>query len=233
MSLPEDALSGFGAQLQPDAEMPDSGQEIVRTSLTEETSNRLRAMITDQHLEPGSKLKEKDLCAQFGVSRTPLREAFKVLASEGLIEIHPNRGAAVAQVTVEETRETFEVLASLERLSGELAAQREKDLGMAEWRALHYTMVRQDSRGEREGDTKIVEAAGNSVLSQLHSTLNSRVRWARFTANLPSDRWAEAVAEHETILAAFEKRDGAALAAILHSHLMSKFEAIRHTIPAD
>jgi len=164
-----------------------------------------------------------------------------VLTSEGQLEYHPNSGAAVAQVTGEVTGETFGVMASVERLSGELAAQRATDQDIAELRALHYTMVMHYTRGEREPyfrlnqaiHTKIVEAAGNSVLSQLHSTLNSRVRWARFTANLPTDRWAEAVAEHETILAAFEKRDGAALAAILHSHLMSKFEAIRHTIPAD
>lgn len=220
---------------------PAGSVEIARTSLTEEAASRLRALIAEQYLLPGTKLKEKDLCARFGVSRTPLREAFKVLASEGLIEILPNRGAQVARVSVEETREVFEVLAALERLSGELAASQATDEDIAEMRALHYTMVLHFKRGERDPyfrlnqaiHAKIVETARNGVLSQLHATLNSRVRWARFSANLPSDRWAAAVREHEAILAAFEARDGQALAVILRDHLMSKFHAIKHAIPTD
>ena len=93
---------------------------IHRPSLHEELVDRLREMIVEDHFQPGEKIPEKSLCDSFGVSRTPLREALKVLASEGLVVLTPNRGSRVATVTPEELANTFPVLAALERLVGEL-----------------------------------------------------------------------------------------------------------------
>jgi DNA-binding GntR family transcriptional regulator len=85
---------------------------------------RLRDMIIEGTLAPGTRLNERVLCEQLMVSRTPLREAFKVLAGEGLIELLPNRGAQVAEMSVADIEQTFEVLGALEALSGQLACER-------------------------------------------------------------------------------------------------------------
>ncbi|MDP5350141.1 MAG: GntR family transcriptional regulator, partial [Paracoccaceae bacterium] len=94
---------------------------IPRKSLHEELVDRLQMLIITGELQPGSKVPEKDLCSQFGVSRTPLREALKVVASDGLVRLEPNRGAWVAPLTVSEVEEVFPILGVLEALSGELA----------------------------------------------------------------------------------------------------------------
>ncbi len=227
---------------RPDAETGRNGQNPPpRGSLTEETAERLRRLIEEQHLLPGEHLREQELSARFGVSRTPLREAFKVLAGEGLVELLPNRGARVARVTLEEVRESFEVLAALEALAGELAAPRASDADIAELRALHYTMVMHYTRKELADyfacnqaiHRKIVAVAGNRTLTALQDALNARLRWARYTANLPPERWATAVAEHEEILEAFAARDAAQLSAVLRRHLMGKFETVRHAFAQD
>lgn len=207
-----------------------------RGSLTEDTAERLRVLIEEQHLVPGAHLREKELSARLGVSRTPVREALKILASEGLVELLPNKGARVAQVTLDEVREAFEVLAALEALAGELAAARATDADIAELRALHYTMVMHYTRKELADyfklnqaiHQKIVEVAGNVTLTAMQDSLNGRLRWARYTANLPPDRWAQAVAEHEELLEAFAARDGKKLSRLLRAHLMGKFDTLRH-----
>ena len=209
-------------------------------SLTEETAERLRGLIEEQHLAPGAHLREKELTEQLGVSRTPLREAFKILAREGLVELLPNKGARVAEVTLDEVREAFQVLAALEALAGELAAARATDADIAELRALHYTMVMHYTRKElaqyfklnQAIHQKIVQVAGNGTLTALQDGLNGRLRWARYTANLPPDRWAQAVAEHEELMEAFAARDGKRLASLLRAHIMGKFDTLRHAFEA-
>src|SRR5678810_1388782 len=94
---------------------------IIRRPLHEEASDRLRDLIVQGRLAAGARLNERLLTAQLGVSRTPLREAFKVLATEGLIELLPHRGAIVARLTVEDLDHMFPVLQAIEGLAGELA----------------------------------------------------------------------------------------------------------------
>ena len=101
---------------------------------------RLRQRIVEGQLAPGAKLNERELAA-LNVSRTPLREAIKMLAAEGLVELLPNRGAVVAQMSEQDVIDTFEVIAGLEGQSGELAAQRISDAELAEIRALHFEMM--------------------------------------------------------------------------------------------
>ena len=90
---------------------------------------RVRDLVLEGELAPGSRVPEKLLCEQFGISRTPLREALKVLASEGLLELLPNRGAVVTRLTARDVDEMFEVMGALEALSGELACGRMDDSG--------------------------------------------------------------------------------------------------------
>ncbi len=119
---------------------------IERRPLHEEVADRLRELVTEGVLPPGHHLNERVLCAQLGVSRTPLREAFKVLAAERLIELHPNRGASVAALSARDVAQLFEVMSALEALSGELAARRATDAEIEEVRALHFEMLAAHAR---------------------------------------------------------------------------------------
>lgn len=211
---------------------------IYRPSLHEELVDRIRAMIVEDRFQPGEKIPEKSLCDSFGVSRTPLREALKVLASEGLVVLTPNRGARVATVTVEELEQTFPVLAALERLVGEAAAELMTDNDVAHVRDRHAAMVRHHAERDRSAyftanqdiHAALLKSAGNPVLEQHHTKLASRVRRARFMANISDDRWAEAIAEHVQILDALEARDGARLGALLSGHLLNKHIALRRAL---
>ena len=104
---------------------PDAtpGQEtagrIERRSLHHEVVGRLRGMILQGELQAGERIPERVLCDRFGISRTPLREALKVLATEGLIDLLPNRGAAVSRISAEGLREAFQVMGALEALGGD------------------------------------------------------------------------------------------------------------------
>ena len=116
-------------------------QTITRTSLHLELVERLQSLIINGGLEPGAKVPEKNLCEQFGVSRTPMREALKVLASDGLVDLKPNRGAWVTLVTTSEVEEVFPVLGALEALAGELACKNITDEEIAAIGTLHDQMV--------------------------------------------------------------------------------------------
>ncbi len=211
---------------------------IGRPSLHEELVNRLRDLIVEGELPPGTRLNERVLCERFGVSRTPLREAVKVMASEDLVELLPNRGAVVTALTEADLRYLFEVMGALEALAGELACQRIDDSGLAEIRALHYQMLLHYTRGElpdyfkcnQQIHEKIVAAAGNPVLAATYRSLSGRIRRARYMANLSQERWDRAVREHEQILDALTTRDGALLRDLLQQHLANKFDVVRATI---
>src|SRR6188474_2068058 len=114
---------------------------IPRQVLHQQVCTRLRQLIVENHIPPGSKLNERALCEQLRVSRTPLREAIKALAAEGLVDLLPHRGAVAVKLSEDDVVHTFEVLAALEGLSGELAAARIGDAEVAEIRALHYEML--------------------------------------------------------------------------------------------
>ncbi len=213
---------------------------IARTSLHGELVARLRDLIVEGELAPNSRIPERALCERFGVSRTPLREALKVLASEGLLALLPNRGAVVSGLTVADLEEMFPVMGALEALAGELACAAISEEEIAEVRALHYQMVLHYKRGERPEyfrlnqriHEKIFTAARNATLYNLYRGLAGRVRRARYIANMSPARWAQAVEEHEGILAALETRDGLGLAAILKLHLGNKCETVKEELLA-
>lgn len=208
---------------------------ITRPSLHVELVDRVRELIVEGTLEPGTKIPEKDLCESFGVSRTPMREALKVLANEGLAVLEPNRGAWVSTVTMAELEQAFPVIAALERVAGELACAHGSAAQIALVRQRHDDMARCFSTRDRQAYFKanqdihdgIIAAAGNEVLTQHHRVLASRVKRARFLANISDERWAQAVIEHEGIIAALEARDGPELGRLLSEHLVNKFEAFK------
>ncbi|PIW29903.1 MAG: GntR family transcriptional regulator [Rhodospirillales bacterium CG15_BIG_FIL_POST_REV_8_21_14_020_66_15] len=209
-----------------------------RPSLHDTIVDRVRTMVYDGDLRPGEKVPERRLCETLGISRTPLREALKVLASEGVLELLPNRGARVARLTAEDVDEMFPVMGALEALAGELACANATEADLAELRALHYQMALHHTRGERAEyfalnqkiHEKIMGSAGNGLLVSLYEGLAGRIRRARYISSITPDRWKQAMAEHEEILAALEARDGRHLALVLKDHLRNKCEAVKEAI---
>ena len=207
--------------------------KIDRQVLHEAVAARLRDLITEGQLAPGTRLNERLLCEQLHISRTPLREAFKVLATEGLIALLPNRGAQVVKMSRDEIVQTFDVMGALEGLSGELACRHITAAELAVIKALHREMAachrRRDLPGyyrlNRAIHERINEAARNPVLTQVYRTVNARLHALRFRSNFDRTKWDTALAEHEQMLAALEKRDGERLRRILVEHLAKKCAA--------
>jgi len=207
---------------------------IGRRPLHEEAVDQLRDLIVRGELAPGTRLNERVLAAQLGISRTPLREAFKLLAAEGLVDLLPNRGAIVAPIEPARISETLAVMGALEGLAGELACRNASAERIAEIRALHYEMLATHARRDLAGyfrynqaiHLKIVEASGNAVLANSYRQLNASVRRARYMANLSQERWDDAVREHERILAALAARDATRLKQLLRDHLAAKLAAV-------
>lgn len=208
---------------------------IDRRPLHKVVADRLRDLITRAELRPGQRLNERMLTKRFGISRTPLREAIGILVSEGLVTSTPNRGAVVSTVTSADAEDMFQIMAVLEALAGELACQRATDREIGEVRALHEQM--RVYHAQRDLDAyfdfnqrihqKIIDCAGNRELTDVYRRISVRIRRARYLANLSSERWDQAMDEHEQILDALVRRDNEKLKALLALHLRNKYEVIR------
>ncbi len=211
---------------------------VARTTLHDELVERLRNMIFSGELKGGDRVPEQRLCDMLGISRTPLREALKVLGNEGLLELLPNRGARVATLSESDIDEIFPVMGALEALSGELACARLSDAELAEIKALHYLMALHHTRRElgdyfrvnQQIHECILKAARNPTLETQYRSLAGRIRLARYRANMTDARWDQAMREHEEMLAALEKRDGKKLSKVLSRHLANKRETVKLAI---
>jgi DNA-binding GntR family transcriptional regulator len=203
---------------------------ISRPVLHEQVAQRLRQMLVEGLIPPGGKLNERTLCEELCISRTPLREAIKMLAAEGLVELLPNRGSVAVQLSEADVRHTFEVMAGLEGLSGELAAQRVTEAELNEIKALHYEMLAAYTRRDLSAYYQINAAihrsfnaaAKNPVLTATYNQVNARLQALRFRSNQDGDKWQRAVDEHIAMVQALEARDGAALRQVLMQHLDNK-----------
>lgn len=210
-------------------------ERISPRALHNEVADRLRELITRGELAPGSRLNERMLTERFGISRTPLREALKVLSSEGLVELLPNRGAVVTIITAADAEDMFQVMAVLEALGGELACLRATDQDIVAITSLHAQMREFYDRRDLEDyfelnqliHQKIIDCAGNKELSDAYRRISVRIRRPRFMANLSSPRWHEAMDEHEEILQALTRRDSEGLKGLLAQHLDNKSQVIQ------
>jgi DNA-binding GntR family transcriptional regulator len=195
---------------------------------------RLREMITQGELAAGARLNERALCEKLGVSRTPLREAFRQLAAEGLVSLEPNRGAQVVELSEDDIRESFEMMSGLEALSGELACRHITDAELAELRALTFEMLACHARNDlpayyrlnRQIHDLINLAARNRLLTQTYQTLNLRIQNLRFRSNFDREKWGQACQEHLAMVEALAQRDATKLNALLRAHLKHKGEAV-------
>jgi DNA-binding GntR family transcriptional regulator len=207
---------------------------ILTLGLHQQVATRLRTMLIEGIIAPGAKLNERELCEVLHVSRTPLREAIKLLAVEGLVDLLPNRGAVAVRLSEDDVIHTFEVLANLEGLSGELAAERVTDDERAEIRAMHYEMLACHARRDLSGYYRlnasihraINAAARNPVLATTYAHVNARVQALRFRTNQNGAKWEQAVKEHGAMVDALDARDAAAMRAILVTHLQHKRDMV-------
>lgn len=197
-------------------------------------AQRLRTLIVEGGIAPGEKLNERELAERLQVSRTPLREALKLLTAEGLVEHLPNRGAIAVQLSASDVTHAFELMAALEALSGELACARITDAEIAELQALNYEMRAHHARRDLSAYYRvnaqihrgINRAARNPVLSEVYERLNARLQALRFRSNFDTDKWDAAVREHDAMIEALAARDGGRLRRILHEHMQHKRDVV-------
>ncbi len=219
----------------------DDQLPIVRRSLHDEVVDRLRAMILGGQFEEGSLLRGRQLCEQLGVSRTPLREALKVLASEGLLELLPNRGARVPRLSLNELEQMFEVMEGLDGLAGELACQRITNEEVEKIRRLHDTMVSCFHRDDllelfkidQEIHQRIVRAARNDILDSYYGGLAARMRRARFMGARRDAQQRSLMEDHMKMIAALDERDGIELGQIMRQHIRKKGVIARAAIASE
>ena len=203
-------------------------------SLHDELVSALRNMIVAGDLGAGDWIAEPALWRHLGVSRTPLREALKVLAFDGWVELVPNRGAAVTRITPEEVAALFELLEGLEQFVGELAAERASPQDIAEIGALHGVLEANYEAGDAHAyfttnqaiHRRLVGTARNAALATTHRNLSQKVLRARAMANLLTGRQDASFAEHTAILAALERRDGVRLGSLLRAHVHDAGQAV-------
>ena len=207
---------------------------VPRATLHAQVAQRLRQMLVENRIAPGAKLNERALSEALNVSRTPLREAIKMLAAEGLVELLPNRGAIAVCLTEADVLNTFEVMAGLEAQSGALAAQRVTDTELQEITAMHYEMLAAYTRRDLPAyyqlnaaiHSAINRAAKNPVLTATYQQVNARLQALRFRSNQDEGKWQAAMAEHDQMIAALTARDAAALQRVLTKHLMNKRDVV-------
>ena len=221
-----------------DVESPSEAVRIERASLHNVVVSRIRDMIIEGLIAVGARIHEGQLCQQLGISRTPLREALKVLASEGLVELVPSRGAVVRRMTRKDAHDMMKVLAHLEQMAGSLTCQNATDAQIREIRRLHDEMLRfyvardrlQYFKLNQKIHSTLIALTNNESLCLVHDILQTRMKRIRFIGDKKEESWAAAVSDHEEMMAALEARDGQRLSAAMVDHLMGSWERIKSAI---
>jgi DNA-binding GntR family transcriptional regulator len=222
-------------------EVPHSEPEVARIerpTLHNVVVSRLRDMIIEGQLAAGVRIHEGQVGMQLGVSRTPLREALKVLATEGLVELIPSRGAFVRQLTAKDARDMLDVLSTLENLAGPMTCQNASDDDIRALRRLHEEMLMfyaardrlQYFKRNQQIHSLLISLSGNESLSLVHDILQSRMKRIRFIGDQKDESWSAAVDEHGEMIAALEARDGQRLSSAMVGHLAGSWERIRNEI---
>jgi DNA-binding GntR family transcriptional regulator len=207
---------------------------IRRPALHAQVVDKLRRLIANGDIPAGERLNELQIAATFRVSRTPIREAVKLLASEGLLELLPGRGARVKRLTAQEVRDHFDVIGALERHAVELAVPRMTEAQRVELAALRESMKSafdaDDSRGYFDSNQKMhrffVRVAGNATLAALHDAMTKRARRERPLTLASGLRWSASMAEHADLVAAALGGEAERAGVLMLDHLRQTGEAI-------
>lgn len=211
---------------------------IPRRSLQSEVVSRLREEIVEGVWEPGTRLQERVLCERYGVSRSPLREACRVIAAEGLLELQPNRGAVVTRPTLTDAVEYMEIVVALQTLAIRRACEHATVEQLERIEKLHTKMREASERNDmgsffelnNEIHEAIVNASGNAALVSMHEHADRHItRLQNLSGAQEADPFLS-MDEHEAFIGALLRRDGATAAAALASHLQTVTEEIKKRI---
>ncbi|MBX9458475.1 MAG: GntR family transcriptional regulator [Rhizobium sp.] len=201
----------------------------------------LIAAIMSGRFVPGQRLVETELTTQLGVSRGPVREAFRRLSAEGLIEIVPNRGAMVRRLGMDEALDLFEIRTELEALAARRAAENMTDSRMRQtfdaaiapiWSVSQRHSTADYLQENHRFHTAIMEASGNLQLVKLHQQLHLSLILAQISSSLSSHVISASLNEHRTIAMAIRDRDAAAADAAVREHLRRAQDFLR-VMPSD
>lgn len=195
----------------------------------------LRDRIVKGELAPGDRLVERRLSAELETSRTPVREALKLLEADGLIEISLHRGAQVVPYRAEDARQLFDVIAALESLAARRLAEKISPDTLDALEVLHRRMLDFHDDGDETAyfdintviHDRIVAEADNPVLAETHRRLIARARRGRFLAIMAPERLREAAQEHEMVMQAFRTGDADAAAAVWERHLRHTGDSVQ------
>ena len=208
-----------------------SASPLGHRALYLDVAERLRTQIFERSLEPGTWIDEQKLATEFGISRTPLREALKVLATEGLVTMKLRRGAYVTEVSREDVTQVYRLLAVLESDAAGIVARQADAAQLAALRQLHERLEKQVRQRDAFFATNeqfhmtLLEFAGNRWCLQIVADLRKVMKLNRHHSLFRQGRLADSLAEHRALMAAIEARDPAKATRLMRAHFDSGLEA--------
>jgi DNA-binding GntR family transcriptional regulator len=206
-----------------------SSHILVPPALYEQVAERLRTRIYSHELPQGGWIDEQALALEYGISRTPLREALKVLAAEGLVVLKPRRGCYVTELSEQDIDEVFPVMAMLEGRVAELAARRATSADFSRLAAIHDELEKHAAANNADRffeanqrfHTGLQEIAGNRYLAQLIDDARKLIKLTRRDSLRLEGRLKQSLQEHREILEALRAKDAALARQCMHDHLLS------------
>ena len=217
------------------AQMTAAVLRLAPRALYEDVAEGLRQRIFSRTLAPGDWIDEVRIAEELGISRTPLREALKVLAAEGLVTMKVRRGAYVTETSNKDLADVYHLLALLESDAAAATAERASDAQLAELRTLHAELEAAARPGKEQRDQffalnerfhmRVLEIADNDWRVQLVLDLRKVMKLHRHNSLLKTGRIAESLAEHRAVMAAIEARDPATAMASMQAHFSKGLQA--------
>jgi len=211
---------------------------IQKKTLHEEIANNLREMIMSGELKEGDKIKEDELCTVMEISKTPLREALRVLSAEGLIRLIPNRGSYVTTPTFEEIKEMFDVMSVLEGVCARTAAEKMSSGDFKKLEKIHHQLEKNFKLKDQKQyihhnnlyHAFVQELAGNKTLNQIVNGLRQKILLYRFKSLNLSGRFEQSIQEHRDLLEAFRNRDAEKAELLMTFHMKKQSEALEKLV---
>ena len=207
---------------------------LAPRALYQQVAEKLREQIFNRELEPGSWIDEQKLAAEYGISRTPLREALKVLAVEGLVTMKVRRGAYVTEMSADDVTQVYRLLGLLEADAASEVAERASAAQIAELRALHDKLEKQVRQRDaffianEQFHLRLLTIAGNRWRAQIVGDLRKVMKLNRHHSLFKQGRVADSLAEHRAVMVALEQRDAEAAARLMRAHFMNGLAAATH-----
>jgi DNA-binding GntR family transcriptional regulator len=204
---------------------------LARRALYEDVAERLRGQIFARELEPGAWIDEMKLAAEYGISRTPLREALKVLAAEGLVTMKPRRGAYVAEMSRDDVAQIYHLLSLLEADAAGEVARHASTTQLARLVQLHERLEKQVRQRDaffaanEQFHMALLDIAGNRWRLQIVADLRKVMKLNRHHSLFKQGRLSDSLAEHRALMSAITAREGAKAAKLMREHFASGLEA--------